>query len=75
MPTGIVGRGSSRGQHLEIDAARDLQNGNGEVLNACVDCHPFVKLRNEGNLIFQVSLELGPISAPEIRAIRWVMKG
>jgi len=26
-------------------------------------------------LIFQVSLEVGPVSAPEIRAIRWVLKG
>jgi hypothetical protein len=26
-------------------------------------------------LDFQVSLEFGPVSAPEIRAIRWLKKG
>jgi hypothetical protein len=54
---------------------RNLQNGAGEVLNACVDCHPIVHFGIERNLIFQVCVEVGPISAPEIRAIRWVMKG
>ena len=54
---------------------QNLQDGAGEILNACVDCHPIVQFRIERNMIFQVSLEVGPISAPEIRAIRWVMKG
>jgi hypothetical protein len=54
---------------------KSLQNGAGEVLNAHVDCHPIVGFRIERTLVFQVSLEVGPVSAPEIRAIRWVMKG
>jgi hypothetical protein len=54
---------------------KSLQNGAGEVLNARVDCHPVVQFRVEQNLVFQVNLEVGPVSAPEIRAIRWVMKG
>jgi hypothetical protein len=56
-------------------SCQSLQDDARKVLNACVDCHPIVKFRIERNLIFQVSLELGPISAPEIMAIRWVMKG
>jgi hypothetical protein len=34
-----------------------------------------VQFRVERNLVFQVSLEVGPVSVPEIRAIRWVKKG
>jgi len=41
--------------------------------NSIVDCHPVVQFRIERNLIFQVSLEFGPVSEPEIRAIRWVL--
>jgi hypothetical protein len=54
---------------------QSLQDSAGEVLNACVDCHPIVQFRVERNLIFQVCLEVGPISAPEIGPIWWVMKG
>ena len=54
---------------------QSLQDGGGEILNACVDCHPIVQFRIERNMTFQVSLDVGPISAPEIRAIRWVIKG
>ena len=52
-----------------------VHDGVGEILNECVECHPNVQFRIERNMIFQVSLEFGPISSPEIRAIRWVMKG
>ena len=51
-----------------------LQDGGGAILNACVDCHPIVQFRIERNMIFLVSLEVGPIGASEIRAIRWVVK-
>ena len=54
---------------------QSLQDGAGKILNACVDCHPIVQIRIERNMIFRVSLEFGPIIAPEIREIRWVMKG
>jgi hypothetical protein len=60
---------------LRSRCGQSLQNGAGEVLNARVDGHPVVQFRIERNLIFQVSLEVGPDSAPEIRAIRWVLKG
>jgi len=51
------------------------RNGAGEVLNLRVDCHPVVQFRIECKLIFQVSLEANPVSAPEIWVIRWVLKG
>jgi hypothetical protein len=51
-----------------------LQNGAG-VLNARADCHPVEQFRFERNLVFQVSLEFGPVSTPKIRAIRWMKKG
>ena len=54
---------------------QSLQDGTGEILNAFVDCHPIVQFRVERNFIFQVSLEVGPISSSGIRAIRWVVKG
>jgi hypothetical protein len=52
-----------------------LQDVAGEVLDARVDCHPVVQFRIERNFIFQVSLEIGPVSAPVVRAIRWVVEG
>ena len=52
---------------------QSLQNG-ARVLNARVDYY-LVHFRIEGNLIFQVSLEVGPVIAPKNRAIRWVLKG
>ena len=51
-----------------------LQDDPGEVLNACVDCHPVLQYRVERNLIVQVSIEVGPVSATEIRTIRLVLK-
>jgi len=54
---------------------QSLQNGSIDVLNARVDCHPVVQFRIERNLIFQVNLEFGTVSAPEIRANRWVLRG
>ena len=66
LPVGIGGRGSASGRRLGVL----LQDGTGEVLNARVNCHPVVQFRIERKLIFQVSLEVGPVSAPEIRAIR-----
>ena len=62
------------GAALGCSRCQSLQNGDGDVLNARVDCHPVVQFRIELNLVFQVSLEVGPVSAPEIRAIRWVLK-
>ena len=53
---------------------QSLQDGVGEIVNTCVDCHPMVQFRIERTIIFQVSLEVGPISASEISAIRWVAK-
>jgi len=54
---------------------QSFQKGAGEILNLPIDCHPVVQFQIEPNLIFQVSLKFGPVSAPEIRAIRWVLKG
>jgi hypothetical protein len=54
---------------------QSLQNAAGEVVNARVDCHHFVQFRILRNLIFQVNLDVGAVSAPEIRAIGWVLKG
>ena len=43
---------------------QNLHNSAGKVLNSRVDCHPVVQFRIERNFIFQVSLEVGPVSAP-----------
>ena len=67
-------RGSSHGRHLGVDGARACRTAS-EKFSTRVDYHPIVQFRIERNMIFQVSLEVGQISAPEIRAIRWVMKG
>jgi hypothetical protein len=56
-------------------SCQSLQDGAGEALIACVVCHPIVQFWIELNFIFQVCLEFGPISSPEIGTIRWVMKG
>ena len=55
MPAGIGGRESS----LWRRCSQNLQDGAGEVLNACVDYHPIVQIRIERNMIFQVNLEVG----------------
>ena len=52
-----------------------LNDGAGEILNTCVYCYPIVQLQMERNMIFQVSLEVGPTSASEISSIRCVKKG
>ena len=51
------------------------EDGPGEILNTGVDSHPVVQFRVERNLFFQLGLEVGTVSAPEIRAIRWVVEG
>ena len=53
---------------------QSLQRGTGEILNAPVDCYPVEQFRVETNLSFLVSLEVGPVSEPEIKTIRWVLK-
>jgi len=60
---------------LRSRCRQSLRSVTGEVLNARVDCHPVVQFWIERNVIFQVSLEVGPVGAPEIRAIRWVLIG
>jgi hypothetical protein len=55
---------------LGIKCGKSLQNGTGNVHNARVDCHPFGQFRIERNLVLEGILEVGPVSAPEIRAIR-----
>jgi hypothetical protein len=60
---------------LGIGCRQSLKNGAGEVLNAHVDSHVIVQFRIEGNLIFQIGLEVGTVNAPEVRAIRWVVEG
>ena len=52
-----------------------LQDGAGEVLNARVVCHQVVQFPIERNFIFKVSLVFGLVRAPEIWAIRCVLKG
>jgi hypothetical protein len=54
---------------------QSLQDSAEKVLNACVDCHPIVQFRVKRNLIFQLGLEVGSISAAEFEAIWWAMKG
>ena len=58
--------GKSRGRQI-------LQNCAG-VLNGRVYCHLVVQFRIKLNFNFQVCLEVDPLSAPESRAIRWVLR-
>ena len=60
-----VGCGSRQG--LEDDV--------GEVPNICVDIHTIEQFQVERNFGFQVFLEVGPVSTPDVRSVRWVMKG
>jgi hypothetical protein len=60
---------------LGIRCRQSIQHGAGEVLNARVDCHTVVQFLIERNYIFQVLLEVGLFIAPEIRAMRCVLKG
>jgi hypothetical protein len=71
MPAGIGVRVSSRGR----GSCQSPKNGAGEVLNTRVDSHSIMQLRIERNFSFQFGLEVGPVCAPEVRAIRWVLKG
>jgi len=59
---------------IGIRYSQSLQNGAG-ILNQRVDFHPVVTFRIERKLIIQLSLEVGPINAPEIIAMWWVLKG
>jgi hypothetical protein len=70
MPTSIAGRVATQ-QTLGSRSRQSLQDG-AAVVNAGVDYHPTVQLRIEPNFIFQMCLEVSPVSAPEIRAIRLV---
>ena len=49
---------------------QSLQDGAGEILNPCVQCHPIVQFRIERNMAFLVSLRFGKISPPKSKAIR-----
>ena len=44
-------------------------------MNAVVDSHLILHFRIETNQFFQVSLEVVPVSAPEVRAVRWEVNG
>jgi len=51
------------------------KNGAGEVLNTRVDNLAVKQFWFERNLGFQVGLEIGPVSSPDIRSIRLVLVG
>ncbi len=54
---------------------QSLKDRVGEVPNTRVDIHTVEQFRVERNFGFQVSLEVGPVSAPDVRSIRWAVKG
>jgi hypothetical protein len=58
-----------------IRRRQSLQDRAGEILNARINSNPVVQFRVGRILIFQVILEVGPVSVPEIRAIRWEEDG
>ena len=60
---------------LGIWRCQSPPNGAGEVLRPYVDWHLVVQFWMKRNYLFQLRLEVGPVSAPEVRVIRWVMKG
>ena len=60
---------------LESVNCQSLQNVAGDDFNARLDSHLIVQFRIERNLFSQVRLGDGPVSALEVRAIRWTVKG
>jgi (2Fe-2S) ferredoxin len=58
-----------------IGYRQSLKNVVWEVLNEIVDSHLIVQIRVERNLIFQTSLEVGQLNAPEISEFLWVVEG
>ena len=60
---------------LRSGSFQSPKNGAGEVLNTRVDIHTIMQFRVERDFGFQVGLEYGPVSAPDIRSIRWVLEG
>ena len=57
------GRGSSHGQHFGVDAAIPFKQRRMRSQRICrVPSHSRIQIKR--NLIFQVSLEVGPVSAP-----------
>ena len=53
---------------------QSLDDGAGEVPNILFNIHTVEQFQIERNFGFQLGLEFGPVSAPDIRSIRWAMK-
>ena len=53
---------------------QSLEDGAGEEPNKCFDIHTVEQFRVERKFGFQLDLEVGSVSAPDIRTIRWAMK-
>ena len=60
---------------LRSGSFQSPKHGAGEVHNTLVDIHPIMQFQVERNFGFQVGLEFGPVSAPDIRSIRWLLEG
>jgi hypothetical protein len=60
---------------LRSESCQSLKDGVGEVLNTRVDILAVVQLWDQRNFVLQVGLEVGPISAPDNRSIRWMLEG
>ena len=60
---------------LRSGSFQSLKDGAGKVLNTRVDIHTVMQFRVERNFGFQMGLEFGPVSAPNIRSVRWVLEG
>ena len=52
-----------------------FEDGATGVPNTRVDIHTVEQFRVERNFGFQLSLEVGPVSAPDVRSIQWTVKG
>ena len=53
---------------------QSLDDGAGKIPNTSFYIHTVEQLQIERNFGFQLGLEVGPVSAPDIRSIRWAMK-
>ncbi len=60
---------------LGCGSRQGIEDDVGEVPNTCVDIHAIEQFRVDRNFGFQVVLEVGRVSTPEVRSVRWVMKG
>ena len=70
-----LGRGSAIGRRLGVDASIAPRLAPETISTRVSISIPLCNSGLNGIFGFQVGLEFGPVSAPDIRSIRWVLEG